>query len=455
MMQQVLTTRVSAATLVLLRDRTRQIGELFGLDKTQRTRLTTAVSEIARNTVQYATEGSASFQFDAAGRHGLQQIIVQVTDKGPGIANLPSVLAGTADRNGRVPLGIAGSRRLVDELRVECPAGGGTMVTIVRALPRGAPLLTAAAMAALVGQLGARRTQTPMEELEQQNRDMLFALDELRLRQLELQQADERKNQFLGTLAHELRNPLGTLKMTLSILTRKKEVTTAELAQRCEVMERQVSQLARLVDDLMDVSRVTHGKVALERQPLEVNLLVSQAVEMTGAATEARRHAVSVQLHTDALWIRGDAARLMQVLSNLIHNAARYTPEGGNITVGVRRESSNAVVDIIDDGIGIAADVLPTVFGLFVQAEAASAGHAGGLGVGLTLVQRLTEDHGGTVTASSAGLGQGSRFTVTLPLASAPAARHAIEVREGLQAPQPALAPNLQAVDGRPGLGVA
>ncbi|MBI2772470.1 MAG: sensor histidine kinase [Burkholderiales bacterium] len=438
MTEHILTTRVSAADIVVLRSRTRQVGELFGLDVIQLTRFITAVSEIARNTIQYAGEGSATFQFDGgAGHDRPQRLLVLMADKGRGIANLQAVLDGAPDAKGKVPMGIAGSRRLVDELRVECPAGGGTLVTIAMVLPRQVARHTPAEIASRVKQLDRRRPKTPVEEMEQQNREMLFTQNELRLKQLELQLADERKNQFLSTLAHELRNPLGTLQMTLLLLTRKTGLGPAELSQRYGIMARQVTQITRLVDDLMDVSRVTHGKVELDMQPAEVNALVTQAVEMSGAAIQARQQAVVVRLNKDELWIRGDDTRLKQVLCNLIQNATRYTPEKGNITVSVRRESTNAVIEVADDGIGIAPEVLPTVFELFVQGGLASGANQGGLGVGLTLVQRLTRDHGGTVAAASEGLGKGSRFTVTLPLSSAPVARPNIAVLAP-QAPAPA-----------------
>jgi signal transduction histidine kinase len=332
------------------------------------------------------------------------------------------VLAGKPDAQGRQRLGIAGSRRLADHFKVECPVEGGTRVTISMELPKGADRLSGADVASRVDQLARRKAQTPVEELEQQNREMLFTLDELRLRQQDLQLADERKNVFLSTLAHELRGPLGTLHLTLEVLRRKTDLTAPELAKRCEVMVRQTDQLVRLVNDLMDVSRVTHGKVALERKPLEVNELVTQAVEMSGAAIQAKEHEVTVKLHQAELRLHGDAARLKQVLCNLIQNAARYTPDKGKIAITVRRESAYAVVEVADSGIGIAPEILPHVFDLFVQGSPpGTSGSQGGLGVGLTLVRRLAEDHAGTVSAASAGLGRGSQFTVTLPLASGPA----------------------------------
>jgi signal transduction histidine kinase len=420
---RILTARVSGMNLVTLRDRTRQVGEVFGLDKLQRTRFITAVSEIARNTVQYVGEGSVTFVFHSAENgSSVQHLSAQIADKGKGIKDLGAVLAGRPNERGEQPLGIAGSRRLVDDLKIECPAEGGTLVTLSMALPRTMPRLSGADVAARVEQLARRKPQSPMEELEQQNRDMLFTLDELHAGQKELQLADARKNQFLSTLAHELRGPLGTLHMTLEVLKRKADIGPAELAKRCDVMGRQTRQLTNLVNDLMDVTRVTLGKVELEKKSLEVNELVSQAVEMSEAAIQAKAHEVAVRLHDGPLWIEGDTTRLKQVLCNLIQNAARYTPERGNIDVSVRREAAYAVVKVADSGIGIPADILPHVFDLFVQgAPGGTSGNQGGLGVGLTLVRKLTEDHAGTVSAASAGLGLGSQFTVTLPLAGAPA----------------------------------
>lgn len=417
MIHRILTVRITGATLASLRDRTRQVGDLFGLDKLDCTRFITAVSEVARNTVQYAGEGSVTFLFrpHSAQSPG-QHVVAEMSDKGPGIADLPGVLAGRPNAKGHVPMGLAGCRRLADRFNVECPPGGGTLVTLEMALPRLAKRLPVSALASLVDQLARRKPRTPMEELEQQNREMLAALQELKDRQAELELADERKNQFVATLAHELRNPLGTLEMTLEILKRQPTLAGADLHARHAVMARQTQQMAQLVNDLMDASRVSQGKVYLNKRPTEMNDLVSQALEMTGAAIKAKAHEVALDLHPEPLWVEGDPTRLKQVLSNLVHNAARYSPEHGHITIRVRKSESHAVVEIADRGIGIVPDLLPHVFGLFVQGQQID-GTPAGLGVGLTLAQRLVHEHGGTVAASSEGAGCGSQFTVSLPLA--------------------------------------
>ena len=392
---------------------------MFGLDKMQRTRFITALSEIARNAVQYAGGGTVTFMLDAGtGAQPLQRLLGQVADKGPGIADLEGVLQGNLNDRQQVPLGIVGSKRLVDSLEFESRAGGGTVATLSMSLNRHAPRLSPSDVSRLVETLARRKPETPMEELEQQNREMMDALQELRTQQLELKRADERKNQFLATLAHELRNPLGTLHMTLEIMRRHEYMPATQLAERREVMARQTEQLTRLVDDLLDVSRISLGKVELDRRDTDVNELVREALEMTQGAIQSKGHAVAFRPYGAPLPVSVDVTRLKQVLCNLIHNSARYTPSGGAIDISVRREEAFAVVEVKDNGIGIPADVLPVLFGLFVQGGNFTDEQHAGLGVGLALVKRLVEAHDGTVNAYSDGPGQGSRFTVSLPLAS-------------------------------------
>jgi signal transduction histidine kinase len=413
-----LTTRVTVQGLVPLRARARQVGELFGLDTMQRTRFITALSEIARNAVQYAGEGVVTFFLDTGSPEApAQRLVAQVSDKGPGIGDIDSVLHGRLNANKQVPFGIVGARRLVDSLDF-ATSPGGTVATLATALPRHAPKLVAADVARLVEQLARRKPESPLEELEQQNREMMEALQELRSKQLQLERADERKDQFLATLAHELRNPLGTLHMSLEIMRRHEYMPAAQLVERREVMMRQTEQLTKLVDELIDVSRISLGKVEMHRMDADVNDVARQALEMTQAAIENKRHAVAFCRWNEPLPVLVDVTRVKQVICNLIHNAARYTPAGGQIEVSVRREGAFALVEVADNGMGIASDVLPELFGLFVQGSGAGEDQQGGLGVGLALVKRLIEAHGGTVAAASDGPGRGSRFTVTLPLSS-------------------------------------
>lgn len=402
--------------MAAVRSHARQIGEAVGLDTHQQTRFTTAVSEIARNAVQYAGRGTVSFEVAATENGRRHALVAEVADEGPGIPDLPGVLRGVRNASGRVPMGISGSTRLVDRLTVQAPAAGGTLVRIEMVVREAGDRLSPQRLGALAAALARQNPVSPLEEMEQQNRELLKALRDLREKQAELERVDERKNQFVTTLAHELRNPLATLQMSLDIMRRRPDMAGEELRARREVMERQARQLSQLVEGLMDAARVNQGKADLQLEPLELNRLVADAVEMTGSAVAAKEHELSFEAHEGALWVEADASRLKQVFCNLIQNSARYTPSKGAIDVRLRREQDAAVVEVRDNGIGIAADVLPHVFGLFVQGDVTRPGMAGGLGVGLTLVRRLVQDHGGTVVASSAGLDEGSVFTVSLPL---------------------------------------
>jgi signal transduction histidine kinase len=417
MRHAIASVKITAQTLSTARERASQVGELFGLETLQRTRFVTAVSEIARNTVQYACEGQLSFLFCMPSRERpLQYVVAEFSDRGPGIANLDDVARGLYAVQGQVQPGIAAARRLVNHLAIKCPPGGGTVVTLEMGLPRSQRPLSMAAIHARVEQLASREVLSPLAELERQNGELLLALEELRQQQLSLQQADLRKNEFMAMLAHELRNPLATLQMNLAILQRKPLISAADLAKRREVMSRQTDQLVRMIDDLTDVTRVEKGKVTLQEAAVEVNGLVKDALEMTAAAIQERRHDVAFRAAPIDLWLQGDAARLLQVVGNVIQNAAKYTPEQGRIEIAVRSEGDVALIEVSDNGVGIEADMLPNVFGMFVQAQKRSADGKAGLGVGLTLADRLVRDHGGSISVKSDGAGHGSQFTIKLPL---------------------------------------
>ncbi len=420
MKYRIVSTLITAGNLVEVRDRTRTVGTLFGLDKLDTTRFITAVSEIARNAVQHAGEGAVTFLLDDTSSADEQYVVAEIADRGPGITDAAGAIGGRMNASRVVGMGLASSKRLADRFSLEDREGGGTVVTIGMARMRGARPMQPSEIGLLVDQLARSKPRSPMEEVEQQNREMVQALQALRERQAELELADTRKNQFVATLAHELRNPLGTLQMQLHILRHKQEFQDPQLVSHLSVISRQAQQLNQLVSDLMDVSRVSEGKVALHKRPTDVNELVSQALEMTGAAIKAKDHHVDLLLSAEPLWVDVDSTRLKQVLSNVLHNAARYSSDHGQIAICVKRAESHAVVEVSDRGMGIAPDLLPHVFGLFVQ----GAHHTnGGLGVGLALAQRLVHDHAGTISVASEGVGRGSQFTVSLPLCAPPTIR--------------------------------
>ncbi len=239
---------------------------------------------------------------------------------------------------------------------------------------------------------------------------------ELRARLEELHLADRRKTEFLATLAHELRNPLAPIRTTLALLAGR-SLDPGALERHHELMRRQVEHMVRLVDDLMDVSRVTRGTVDLQFMPVRLDAVLGDAIELSRPLMDAARHAVAIEVADEPLRVRGDAVRLTQVFANLLNNAAKYTPPGGQVAVSARRDGEHAVVEVRDSGIGLEPDMLRAIFEMFVQVSGASKTAQGGLGIGLTLVKTLVELHGGSVTAASAGLHRGATFTVQLPLA--------------------------------------
>jgi signal transduction histidine kinase len=228
-----------------------------------------------------------------------------------------------------------------------------------------------------------------------------------------LADADRRQDEFLAMLAHELRNPLAPLRNALYMLRQHGHPAPAEWAW--EVANRQVRHLGRVVDGLLDVSRVTRGRVKLQREAVDLAALARRAVDAAHPLFEARQHHCRLHLPDDPLFVEADPLRLEQVLANLLDNAARYTGPGGRIDVAVRGEGGAAVVEVKDNGLGIDPHVLPRVFNLFEQGERPLDRSQGGLGIGLTLAQRLVELHGGSIEAASAGPGQGSTFTIRLP----------------------------------------
>ncbi|MBI2771607.1 MAG: response regulator [Burkholderiales bacterium] len=237
----------------------------------------------------------------------------------------------------------------------------------------------------------------------------------------QLRREHARKDEFLAMLAHELRNPLSPLVNSLAILSRIGGLENPVVQRQLEVMGRQVNQLTRLVDDLLDVSRVSRGLIALRRERLALAEILDTAVEAARPMMETKAHTLKFFGERNALYVNADRVRLVQIFANLLQNAAKYTDAGGVISLGIVPDSGRVSVIVRDTGVGIPPAMLSRVFDLFEQVPVSLDRSQGGLGIGLTLVRTLTELHGGIVTAHSVGLGHGSTFTVTLPLVQAPA----------------------------------
>ncbi len=269
------------------------------------------------------------------------------------------------------------------------------------------PMRVAALVSAVRTALRARQRQYQIREHLAQREQS----------EAELRMNDRRKDEFLAVLAHELRNPLAPIRNSLHILrlTGQQDPTAERVG---EMMERQVNHMVRLVDDLMEVSRITRGKIELHKERVDVAAVVRSAVETSRPLIEAAGHQLTLEVPAAPLILEADPVRLAQVLANLLNNAAKYTEAGGQIWLAVRQEDERVAISVRDTGTGIPSDMLPRVFELFTQIDRHADRAQGGLGIGLTLVKSLVEMHGGSVTAESDGPGRGSEFVVRLSLAA-------------------------------------
>ncbi|MBL9101903.1 MAG: response regulator [Myxococcales bacterium] len=244
---------------------------------------------------------------------------------------------------------------------------------------------------------------------------MRDAQDELERRATALQEADQRKDEFLAMLAHELRNPLSPIRSSLEIMHLR--MLDDPMMRRCrDIIERQVQQLTRMVDDLLEVSRINSGKIQLQVDRVDLSAAVTRGLETIRPVVDAKKHRLALSLPNAPVWVRADLTRVAQVIGNIVHNAAKYTEDSGVISVKIRQEGDEGVVRVRDTGIGIPVEMLTKVFDLFTQANRSLDRSQGGLGIGLALVKRLVAMHGGRVEAFSEGVGRGSEFVVCLPL---------------------------------------
>jgi signal transduction histidine kinase len=312
-----------------------------------------------------------------------------------------------------VPLAVMGG--IVTARRIARPLG--TLADAVDAMAAGNPgaplgksdITEVSRLSAAFGEMRDR--------LAVRTRERERLADELRARAEALAESDRRKDEFLAMLAHELRNPLGAIS-NASYLMEQLGPTDPQMARAVSIVRRQIQHLVRLVDDLLDVSRITRGKVELRREKVDLNEVARHAVEMTRSLIDQKSHELNVDLSPEPLVLEADATRLEQVLANLLRNSAKYTEPGGRIDLALRRDGTEALISVQDNGIGITPDLLPRVFELFIQGEQSLDRAGAGLGIGLTLVRSLVEMHGGRVEARSDGAGKGAEFTVHLPLAN-------------------------------------
>ena len=319
-------------------------------------------------------------------------------------------------------LAYAGGRPLADVFRIVNEQDGSPVEDPVRKALRSAAVVGLANHTVLVGPDGSN---IPIDDSAAPIRlgDRIIGavlifrdISERRRSEQALLDADRRKDEFLATLAHELRNPLAPIRNAMRIISAHAGAD-AQLAKAKQVIERQLKHMVRLIDDLMDVSRITRGRMELHRERIDLETAVKIAAETSQPLLDLKHHSLRIQA-AQGVVVQADVTRLAQVFANLLNNSAKYSPPGSEISIQIASEGRHAVVSVSDNGVGIPASMLPRIFDMFVQLE--QSGLREGLGIGLTLVKRLVELHGGMVEASSPGAGQGSTFRVLLPLADSP-----------------------------------
>jgi signal transduction histidine kinase/DNA-binding response OmpR family regulator len=426
--------------MVDARQRARQIARALGFDATEQTRIATAVSEIARNAFVYA--GGGSIEYLVEGSVPPQLLRIRVSDQGPGIARLEDVLSGRYRSPSGMGLGIVGTRRLMDQFDVQSTSKG-TTITLTKILPRRNKLVGRQELEGLTDRLMRERPSGPLEEVQQQNRELLRALDELRARQQEiervnreledtnrgvvalyaelderadhLRRADELKTRFISNMTHEFRTPVNSILALTGLLAERLHLP-ADSKDEVFYIRKSAQQLSELVDDLLDIAKVEAGKIEVRPAPFEVPALFGALRGMLRPLLVNQALTLTFDVQPDLPPMFSDENKVSQILRNFISNALKYT-ERGEIIVSARATPKRDAIEfaVADTGIGIPEADIDRVFEEFVQIDNPLQRRSKGTGLGLPLSKRLTELLGGTISVKSI-LGVGSTFSVAIPI---------------------------------------
>ena len=433
--------------VVMVRQRARLIAALLGFDTHEQTRISTSVSEIARNAFLYARGGQAKFSLDD---DSPERLIILISDSGQGIPNLAEILVGGYKSETGLGRGLLGTRKLMDTFRVDSIPGHGTTVELGKVLPSQASTITPQFVARISGELAKLAPTNPMEEIRQQNTELLRALETLRSRKVELDQlyrevadantlleekagALERttaaehsaravaeaavatREELLAIVSHDLRNPLSTI-VTSAYLLLGRTTHDGDNAERdhklAETILRSADWMNRLIADLLDLAQIQAGRLSVEQTPHHTAELIRECVEMLTPLAAPK----DLKLDNRAcenLRVSCDRERVLQILSNLVGNAIKFTPQGGSIFIEVQNGGHEARISVRDTGQGIAEEELPRIFDRFWQAQQKN---RAGIGLGLSIAKGLVEAHGGLLWVESK-LGAGTTFFFTLALA--------------------------------------
>jgi signal transduction histidine kinase/CheY-like chemotaxis protein len=428
--------------VVLARQRARQIAALVGFDVQDQTRIATAVSEIARNAFEYARGGRVDFRLE--GSTPPQLLVVQVTDRGSGIADLPAVLEGRYRSRTGMGVGIVGARRLMDRFEITCPPGGGTTVVLTRMLPRKAGMLGPEAIARLGADLARQAPSDPFDEIQRQNQELLRTLDELERRQEELgtlnreledtnrgvvalyaeldekadhlRRADELKSRFLSNMTHEFRTPVNSIQaLTRILLDRTDGDLSPEQERQVTFIRKAADSLSELVNDLLDLAKIEAGKIVIRPIEFDVGHLFGALRGMLKPLLVGDSVALVFEQPEGLPSLYTDEAKVSQILRNFLSNAIKFT-EHGEVRVRARYlADENAIAfSVADTGSGIAPEDHERIFHEFTQVDSPIQRRVQGTGLGLPLCRRLADLLGGRVTLESE-LGVGSTFTAVIP----------------------------------------
>ena len=430
--------------VVLARQRVRDVAAILGFDGGEQTRFATAVSEIARNAFRYARGGAVEIAVEGEpGKVDRQALVVRVHDEGPGIADLAAVLEGRYESRTGMGLGIVGARRLVDRFTIESARDRGTAVMLAKELPAAAPAVGPRTLGTLVEELARRTPQSPFEEIQRQNQELLATMAELRARQLEverlnqelaetnrgvlalyaeldaradyLQRANELKTRFLSDLSHELRTPLNAVRNLARLLLDGYEGPLTEGQEKAiGMMRRSADGLSELVDDWLDIAKIEAGKITVRVSQFEVGDLFATLRGLFRPLVTSDGVTLVIEEPTDVPALVGDEAKVAQILRNFVSNALKFT-EHGEVRVWAERSAADVVrIHVRDTGIGIDEADQERIFEEFSQVESPVQRRVKGTGLGLPLSRKLARLLGGEVLLESA-MGRGSTFTLLIP----------------------------------------
>ena len=433
--------------VVMARQRARQIAARVGFDVQDQTRIATAVSEIVRNTFEYARGGDVEFRLE--GTTAPQLLVVQVTDQGPGIAELPAVLEGRYRSRTGMGVGIIGARRLMDRFEITSPPGGGTSVVLARLLPRRTTVLSADAIARISGDLQRQTPTDPFDEIQQQNQELLRALEDLSKRQDELaalnreledtnrgvvalyaeldekadhlRRADELKSRFLSNMTHEFRTPVNSIQALARILLDRTDgELSPEQDRQVNFIRKAADALSELVNDLLDIAKIEAGKIVIHPIEFDISHLFGALRGMLKPLLMNESVALVFEEPEDMPALYTDEAKVSQILRNFLSNALKFT-ERGEVRVTARHlTDENAIAfAVADTGSGIAAEDHEVIFQEFTQIDSPLQRRVQGTGLGLPLCRKLAELLGGRVSVESQ-MGIGSTFTAIIPTIYAP-----------------------------------